>query len=121
MRLWLNTSSLYLLSDNNILSYVYRCAPVLSIVIRVLQSSLAASRSQLSRHLQDGPITSIPLSNPMSVGNLTNDTEREELKNALIAAQESAAIQILLESCLQTPYDCVCASQLILSNHTGLC
>ena len=28
------------------------------------------------------------------------ESEREELKNALIAAQESAAVQILLECCL---------------------
>ena len=31
------------------------------------------------------------------------DVEREELKSALITAQESAALQILLEVCL--PYD----------------
>ena len=29
-----------------------------------------------------------------------DEKEREELKNALIAAQESAAIQLLLEACL---------------------
>lgn len=81
-----------------------RCAAILSIVIRVLQSSLAASRSQLSRHQLDGPVTSIP-SNVIPVGGLTSDVEREELRSALIAAQESAAIQILLESCLEMPED----------------
>lgn len=70
----------------------------------MLQSSLAASRSQLSRHLLDGPVTNIP-SNVVPVGGLTSDVEREELKSALIAAQESAAIQILLESCLEMPED----------------
>ncbi|KAK7576672.1 hypothetical protein V9T40_012958 [Parthenolecanium corni] len=83
---------------------VFRCAAILSIVIRVLQSSLAASRSQLSRHQLDGPVTSIP-SNVIPVGGLTSDVEREELRSALIAAQESAAIQILLESCLEMPED----------------
>lgn len=83
----------------------------MSIVIRVLQSSLAASRSQLSRHLFDGPLTNIP-SNSIAVTGLTSDVEREELKNALIAAQESAALQILLESCLQTTNDCVSIKKL---------
>lgn len=41
------------------------------------------------------------------VGGLTSDAEREELKNALIAAQESAALQILLESCIETEEDVV--------------
>lgn len=77
---------------------VFRCAPILKIVLRILEASLAASRSQLTRHLQDKPMLE-------KTGQLTSDSEREELKNALIAAQESAALQILLEACLETEED----------------
>lgn len=72
-----------------------RCPPIVSIIIRILQSSLAASRSQLNRHLLDRPCE----------GEVSNNNEREELKTALIAAQESAAIQILLEVCAETGKD----------------
>lgn len=77
---------------------VFRCGPILKIVLRILEASLAASRSQLSRHLLDRPLLE-------KGGQLTSETEREELKNALIAAQESAALQILLEACLETSED----------------
>ncbi|GBP98280.1 Integrator complex subunit 2 [Eumeta japonica] len=77
---------------------VFRCGPILKIVLRILEASLAASRSQLSRHLQDKPMLE-------KSGQLTSDAEREELKNALVAAQESAALQILLEACLETSED----------------
>ncbi|XP_004929281.1 integrator complex subunit 2 [Bombyx mori] len=77
---------------------VYRCGPILKIILRILEASLAASRSQLSRHLLDKPLLE-------KSGQLTSDSEREELKNALVAAQESAALQILLEACLETPDD----------------
>lgn len=77
---------------------VFRCGPILKIILRILEASLAASRSQLSRHLLDKPLLE-------KSGQLTSDSEREELKNALVAAQESAALQILLEACLETPED----------------
>ncbi|XP_013200586.1 integrator complex subunit 2 [Amyelois transitella] len=77
---------------------VFRCGPILKIVLRILEASLAASRSQLSRHLLDKPLLE-------KSGQLTSDSEREELKNALVAAQESAALQILLEACLETSED----------------
>ncbi|XP_041968143.1 integrator complex subunit 2 [Aricia agestis] len=77
---------------------VFRCGPILKIVLRILEASLAASRSQLSRHLLDKPLLE-------KSGQLTSDAEREELKNALVAAQESAALQILLEACLETEED----------------
>ena len=35
------------------------------------------------------------------ISQVSNDLEREELKNALVATQESAALQILLEACKQ--------------------
>lgn len=34
-----------------------------------------------------------------------NDNEKEELCNALVSAQESGAIQILIEACLPTQKD----------------
>lgn len=77
---------------------VFRCGPILKIILRILEASLAASRSQLSRHLLDKPLLE-------KSGQLTSDAEREELKNALVAAQESAALQILLEACLETEED----------------
>lgn len=77
---------------------VFRCGPILKIILRILEASLAASRSQLSRHLLDKPLLE-------KSGQLTSDSEREELKNALVAAQESAALQILLEACLETSDD----------------
>lgn len=38
-------------------------------------------------------------------GQLTNEAEREELRVALVATQESVAVQILLEACLETEED----------------
>ncbi|XP_057339927.1 integrator complex subunit 2-like [Microplitis mediator] len=84
---------------------VFRCAPVLSVILRILQATLAASRSQLSRHMQDRPMTE-------KVGQLTNESEREDLRTALVAGQESAAVQILLEACLETEEDRIVAGQM---------
>lgn len=90
---------------------VFRCAPVLSIVLRVLQASLAASRCQLLRHLQDRPepsrgaLQSGPGVLPPS------ESEREELRAALVCAQDSLALQILLETCLATSTDKTCPGQ----------
>lgn len=78
---------------------VFRCAALLAIVLRVLQASLAASRSQLSRHILDKPLV------PGKTGQLSSESEREELKSALIATQESIAVQVLLEACLPTSDD----------------
>ncbi|KAL1402916.1 hypothetical protein pipiens_019599 [Culex pipiens pipiens] len=77
---------------------VFRCAGALTIVLRILQASLAASKSQLTRHMLDKPL--------IEVGNqVKSDTDREELKLALVASQESVAVQILLEACLETEDD----------------
>ncbi|XP_014297506.1 integrator complex subunit 2 [Microplitis demolitor] len=84
---------------------VFRCAPVLSVILRILQATLAASRSQLSRHMQDRPMTE-------KVGQLTNESEREDLRTALVAGQESAAVQILLEACLETEEDRIVPGQM---------
>ena len=68
------------------------------IIFRILQAALAASRSQLSRHIQDKPLTE-------KIGQLSSEAEREDLRIALVAGQESAAVQILLEACLETTED----------------
>ncbi|XP_026287192.1 integrator complex subunit 2 [Frankliniella occidentalis] len=78
---------------------VFRCAALLAIVLRVLQASLAASRSQLARHILDKPLI------PGKTGQLSTESEREELKTALIATQESIAVQVLVEACLPTSND----------------
>lgn len=48
--------------------------------------------------MQDRPLTE-------KVGQLTSEAEREDLRAALVAGQESAAVQILLEACLETDED----------------
>lgn len=73
---------------------VFRCPDALAIVMRILQASLAASKSQLSRHILDKPLMD-------KSGQLQTENEREELKMALVASQESVAVQILLEACLE--------------------
>lgn len=73
---------------------VFRCAPLLTIVLRILRASLAASRSQLAQYLQAHPQLD-------QQDRVINENEREELRIALVAAQDSAAVQILLEGSLE--------------------
>lgn len=73
------------------LAYLNRCPPILDIVLRVLSAYLQASRVFLHNHM---------LSNPILENAAQAERERHDLKSALIAAQESAIIQILLECCL---------------------
>lgn len=75
---------------------VFRCPDALAIILRILQASLAASKIQLSRHIMDKPLLS-------KTGQLQNENQREELKMALVASQESVAVQILLETCMEIP------------------
>ncbi|XP_071945249.1 integrator complex subunit 2-like [Antedon mediterranea] len=80
---------------------VYRCCPILEVVIQMLTAFLAASRAFLSTHLLANSSTSS--SKKQDLFNITpmcTDQEKEELKIALLAAQESTAVQILLEICL---------------------
>ena len=72
----------------------YRCAPVLEIILRVLAAYTQACRVYMENHIQ---------SNPVLDGNNQIEQDRQELKNALLAAQESAIIQILLEYCQAKP------------------
>lgn len=78
---------------------VFRCPDILAIVLRILQASLAASKCQMARHMLDRPLQIDKL------GQVQSENEREELKTALVASQESAAVQILLEICLETDED----------------
>lgn len=72
---------------------VFRCGPILEIVIYMLKACLAASKTHLTQHILDNPIMERTPN-----AQISNDMEREELKNALVSTQESAVIQILLES-----------------------
>lgn len=61
---------------------------------------LAASRAMLNQHIL---ANSSGAKSNVSTSFSNVEQEREELKSALIAAQESAVVQILLEVCLLTP------------------
>ncbi|KAK6190857.1 hypothetical protein SNE40_002632 [Patella caerulea] len=70
---------------------VFRCPPLLEIVLRTLDAYTHACRTYLSNHIQAYPV----IENAVQ-----SEHERRDLRNALIEAQESAMLQILLESCL---------------------
>ncbi|CAG0913825.1 unnamed protein product [Notodromas monacha] len=78
---------------------IFGCPPLFEIVLRVLRGYLAASRAMLQEHILDKPLLPQQLNQKpqgLSVA-ISSDAEREELKNALITAQDSAAVQLLLE------------------------
>lgn len=77
---------------------IFRCPDALTIILKILQASLAASKIQLSRHIMDKPLFN-------KTGQIQNEAQREELKMALVASQESVAVQILLETCLEQESD----------------
>ncbi|CAG7720553.1 unnamed protein product [Allacma fusca] len=93
----------YLIADDLILDpvqilrcdpRVFRCAPILSILLHMLSASMSASKYFYNKHLlENHPHAVTP-------GCIAPEIERDELKTALIALQESAIIQILLECCL---------------------
>ncbi|CAG5122619.1 unnamed protein product [Candidula unifasciata] len=64
-----------------------KCPPILEIVLRILSAYTQACRVYLSSHVMDAAVTE-------------KEKDRQELKIALLAAQESAVVQILLEVCL---------------------
>lgn len=69
---------------------IFYCPHTLLILLRILQGSLAASKAHLCIQIQSKQIID-------KNGQVQCDTDREELKTALIASQESAAVHILLE------------------------
>ncbi len=77
---------------------IFRCPEAFSIILKILQASLAASKIQLSRHIMDKPLFN-------KTGQIQNEAQREELKMALVALQESVAVQVLLETCLEQEND----------------
>ena len=82
----------------------------MQIVLYLLKAWLGASRTHLSRHLLDKPLIGpVAAQGPGNLAGVTSDSEREELKTALIATQESAVVQIVLEICLETDDDEVCS------------
>lgn len=64
---------------------------MLEIILRILAAYMQACKVYLQNHMQTNPV----LDNASQ-----NEQERRDLKNALIAAQDSAVVQILLECCL---------------------
>ena len=77
----------------------FRLCPMYEIVLHMLTAFLAASRTYLAHHILDKPVL-VNTTHGTDQKQVHTDAEREELKNALIATQESAIIQILLETCL---------------------
>lgn len=131
--LWVETINALMLASETIQSYsivhenalldplnilrciekVFRCPDVLIIVLRILQACLAASKAQLNRHVQEKPLVD-------KNGQLQSEIEREELKTALIASQESAAVQILLETSIKKKSDIVFGSSWTLREIQGI-
>ena len=70
----------------------------MEIILHMLQAFLAASRTHLFHHTLENPMLE-------KTGLLESEKDREDLRMALVQAQESAAVQILLECCLPTEED----------------
>lgn len=77
---------------------IFRCPSLMEIVLHMLQAFLAASRTRLLHHTLEHPMHD-------KTGLLESEKDREDLRTALCATQESAAVQILLECCLPTDDD----------------
>ncbi|XP_051972929.1 integrator complex subunit 2-like [Xyrauchen texanus] len=88
---------------------VFRCPPLMDITVHMLNGYLLASKAYLNAHLKETAeferqaqtISNLGLSGQSDAPEVT----REELKSALLAAQDSAAVQILLEVCLPSPQE----------------
>ncbi|KAM4701425.1 integrator complex subunit 2 isoform 1-T2 [Discoglossus pictus] len=83
---------------------IQRCPPLMNITLHMLNGYLLASKAYLNSYLKETADQDIKpsQSNALALAGQTETMEvtREELKNALLAAQDSAAVQILLEICL---------------------
>ncbi|NP_001025696.1 integrator complex subunit 2 [Xenopus tropicalis] len=83
---------------------IQRCPPIMDITLHMLNGYLLASKAYLNSYLKETADQDMKPS-PNNTAALAGQVEamevtREELKNALLAAQDSAAVQILLEICL---------------------
>ncbi|XP_066297734.1 integrator complex subunit 2-like [Branchiostoma lanceolatum] len=74
---------------------VFRCPPLVGILLQVLHAYLSMSGSYLDAHLA----STAQVQREKGTGG-TGETEREELKSALLMAQDSAVVQILLDMCV---------------------
>ena len=74
-------------------SRVFRAGPILQLMLYMLKACLAASRTRLAQYCSD---------QQLMASSSVQEAEREELRNSLVLTQESAAIQILLETCQAT-------------------
>ncbi|NWT62830.1 INT2 protein, partial [Erythrocercus mccallii] len=81
---------------------VHRSPPLMDIILHMLNGYLLASKAYLNAHLKETAEQDIRPSQNNAMGPEAPEVTREELKNALLAAQDSAAVQILLEICLPT-------------------
>ena len=84
-------------------SRVFRAGPILQLLLYMLKACLAASRTRLAQYCTD---------QQLGASSSIQETEREELKNSLVLTQESAAIQILLETCQETSEELEIGSRL---------
>ncbi|ETE61354.1 Integrator complex subunit 2, partial [Ophiophagus hannah] len=90
----------YILSYEEAILASSKCPPLMDITLHMLNGYLLASKAYLSAHLKETADQDVkPLQNNIT-GLEGPEVTREELKNALLAAQDSAAVQILLEICL---------------------
>ncbi|CAI9547665.1 unnamed protein product [Staurois parvus] len=79
---------------------ILRCPPIMDITLHMLNGYLLASKAYLNSYLKETADQDIKPS-PSSAMTLagqgeTMEVTREELKNALLSAQDSAAVQLLL-------------------------
>ncbi|XP_053563317.1 integrator complex subunit 2 [Bombina bombina] len=85
---------------------IQRCPPMIDITLHMLNGYLLASKAYLNSYLKETADQDIKPSsnNTLSLAGQAENMEvtRDELKNALLSAQDSAAVQILLEICLPT-------------------
>uniref|UniRef100_A0A4W3JCT6 Integrator complex subunit 2 n=1 Tax=Callorhinchus milii TaxID=7868 RepID=A0A4W3JCT6_CALMI len=83
---------------------VYRCPSLMDITLHMLNGYLLASKAYLNAHLKENMELDSKPYQSNSIGLMGQpeapEVTREELKNALFSAQDSAAVQILLEICL---------------------
>lgn len=89
---------------------IFRCPEILSIVLRMTRACLALSRVHFTSLALAHPTVNananpaIPLQGSTASSTIS-DAEKEELANALISAQDSAVLQILIEVCLPNSDD----------------
>ena len=79
---------------------IYRCPPILELTLRVLDAFLQSSRTYLAAHIAAEAAAPAGAAGGGGGQQGQSGVEREELRLALLAAQDSAAVQILLECCL---------------------